>query len=178
VKNKALFLDRDGVINHDFGYVHRQEDFIFIDGILDLVAAAKQMNFLVIVVTNQAGIGRGYYTEEQFHSLMHWVGTVFEANNGKIDRVYFCPDHPTHGVGHYKKDTSFRKPGPGMLLQAAAEMDINMAASYFIGDKPSDMAAGFAARVGTLLYFGDAELPEHAVPLSHLKDAEKRLQAL
>lgn len=153
----ALFLDRDGVINIDHAYVHKRENFEFVDGIFDLVAAAKGLGYLVVVVTNQAGIGRGYYTVADFHVLMDWVGAQFAARGGALDGVYFCPDHPEHGIGAYRRDSSFRKPGPGMLLQAARELGIDLAGSVMIGDKASDAQAGQAAGVGTLLFFGADE---------------------
>ena len=148
----ALFLDRDGVINADYGYVHRPEEFEFVEGIFELVAAANKAGYLVVVVTNQAGIGRGYYTEAQFHALTDWMKTKFNEHGAIIDAVYFCPYHPEHGIGAYRRESEFRKPAPGMLLQAQSELDIDMAQSIFIGDKPSDMAAGRAAGVSTLLH--------------------------
>ena len=148
----ALFLDRDGVINVDYGYVHRPEEFEFVEGIFELVAAANRAGYLVVVVTNQAGIGRGYYSEAQFHALTDWMKTRFKEHGAIIDAVYFCPCHPEHGIGAYRRESQFRKPAPGMLLQAQSELDIDMAQSIFIGDKPSDMAAGRAAGVGTLLH--------------------------
>ena len=147
----ALFLDRDGVINVDYGYVHRPEEFEFVEGIFELVAAANKAGYLVVVVTNQAGIGRGYYTEAQFHALTDWMKAQFNEHGAIIDAVYFCPCHPEHGIGAYRQESEFRKPAPGMLLQAQSELGIDMAQSILIGDKPSDMAAGRAAGVGTLL---------------------------
>ncbi|NTU58006.1 MAG: HAD family hydrolase [Chlorobiaceae bacterium] len=147
----ALFLDRDGVINIDHGYVYRKEEFEFVDGIFDLVSKAHNAGYLVIVVTNQAGIGRGYYTEADFHELMNWVCDEFKRHGGQIDAVYFCPDHPEHGIGAYRRESHYRKPGPGMLLQAASDFDIDMDRSIMIGDKPSDMVAARTAGVGRLL---------------------------
>ena len=149
----ALFLDRDGVINVDYGYVHTPENFHFIEGIFDLVSAARQAGYLVVVVTNQAGIGRGYYSEAQFHDLTHWMKGRFAEQGGQIDGVYFCPYHPEHGVGAYRRESEFRKPAPGMLLQAETELGIDLEQSVLIGDKLSDMAAGRSAGVGTLLHF-------------------------
>ncbi|MCX7627396.1 MAG: D-glycero-beta-D-manno-heptose 1,7-bisphosphate 7-phosphatase [Methylophilaceae bacterium] len=148
----ALFLDRDGVINVDHGYVHRPEEFEFVEGIFELVATANRAGYLVVVVTNQAGIGRGYYSEAQFLALTDWMKTKFRERGGIIDAVYFCPYHPEHGIGAYRRESEFRKPAPGMLLQAQSELGIDMEQSIFIGDKPSDMAAGRAAGVGTLLH--------------------------
>lgn len=154
MKHRALFLDRDGVINFDHGYVYRPESFEFVDGIFELVAAAKEAGYLVVVVTNQAGIGRGYYTEAEFHSLMDWVCEQFSARQGRIDAIYFCPDHPVHGVGKYARESNFRKPAPGMILQAADELNIDVMNSILVGDKKSDAEAGHAAGVGKLLYLG------------------------
>lgn len=143
----ALFLDRDGVINIDHAYVYRPEEFEFIDGIFELCRAAQAMGYLLIVITNQAGIGRGYYTENDFHRLTEWMCGQFKHENITIDGVYFCPYHPEHGVGEFKIDSPLRKPAPGMLLQAAREHDIDFEKSVLIGDKESDIQAGEAAGV-------------------------------
>lgn len=150
---KALFLDRDGVINVDYGYVHKKDNFDFIDGIFDLVNAAKKLGYLTIIVTNQAGIGRGYYSENDFHELMSWVSEQFIINEGCIDDIYFCPYHPTHGIGVYLKDSSFRKPAPGMLKLAALEHNIDLSNSILVGDKETDIEAASAAGVEKRLLF-------------------------
>lgn len=172
---RALFLDRDGVINVDHGYVHRQDNFEFVDGIFDLVAEARRRSLLVVVVTNQAGIGRGYYTEDDFLRLMEWVGSEFERHGGGIDGVYFCPNHPQHGVGDYRRECNFRKPAPGMFLKAAEELGIDLASSVFVGDKKTDVAAGLAAGIGTILYVGDEENVEHAALLGSVGEAKAYL---
>lgn len=166
----ALFLDRDGVINIDHGYVYRQEDVEFVDGIFELVAQAHRAGYLVIIVTNQAGIGRGYYDEADFHALMDWMSNRFIGQGGKIDAVYFCPDHPEHGIGKYYRNTEFRKPGAGMLLQAAQEWGIDMQHSIMVGDKLSDMEAGRTAEVGTLFFLtAEAHVSRKSViAISHL----------
>lgn len=147
MKRPALFLDRDGVINVDHGYVHTPEEFQFIDGIFDLVSAANRSGYLVVVVTNQAGIGRGYYSEEQFHKLTHWMKTKFAEHGGKIDAVYFCPHHPTEGLGIYRQDCNCRKPAPGMLLTARHDLDINLIKSIFVGDSLKDVQAADEAGI-------------------------------
>jgi D-glycero-D-manno-heptose 1,7-bisphosphate phosphatase len=144
----ALFLDRDGVINEDANYVHRPDQVVFLDGIFDLVREANRLTIPVIVVTNQAGIGRGFYTEAQFHALMDWMRDQFLANGARLDAVYFSPFHAEHGIGAYRRESDCRKPGPGMLLCAAKDWPINLGTSVILGDKPSDMAAGLAAGVG------------------------------
>jgi len=166
----ALFLDRDGVINVDHAYVYQKENFDFIEGIFELVAAAKRAGYLVVVVTNQAGIGRGYYTTDDFHALMDWVGAQFVAHGGALDAVYFCPHHPEHGIGPYKQDSEDRKPGPGMLLRAARELDIDLPRSLMVGDKASDALAGRAAGLTKLFYFGTDGEPGPAEPIARLAD--------
>jgi D-glycero-D-manno-heptose 1,7-bisphosphate phosphatase len=156
-KNKALFLDRDGVINHDYGYVHKIDNFDFIEGIFDLVREAKQKDYLVIIATNQAGIGRGYYSEEDFIFLMDWVRDKFLLNKGYIDDVYFCPYHPIHGKGLYRKDSNLRKPKPGMFQKAARNHEIILSDSILIGDKTSDIEAGLAAGIKSNILFSQDE---------------------
>lgn len=145
----GLILDRDGVINHDCGYLHRIEECQFIYGIFALVRAFRAHGFVVAIATNQAGIGRGYYTEADFHCLMDWMLERFRLEDAPIDAVYYCPDHPTQGIGGYRKETSWRKPGPGMFLQAADDLSLDMSRSWAIGDKLSDVEAGRRAGVGT-----------------------------
>lgn len=158
MKRPALFLDRDGVINVDHGYVHRQENFQFIDGIFGLVLAANRLGYIVVVVTNQAGIGRGLYSESHFHELTTWMIDKFDEIGAFIDRVYHSPYHPKFGIGKYRKATNCRKPAPGMLLTARDELGINMAQSVIVGDCVTDIHAGAAAGVGTLIVYGETEI--------------------
>lgn len=146
---RALFLDRDGVINLDRGYVHRRETFEFQEGIFDLCRAAQSKNYVLIVATNQAGIARGYYTEAEFCKLTTWMIDEFAAQQVNIARVYYCPHHPVHGIGRYKVDSVDRKPQPGMLLRARADFDLDMMSSVLVGDKVSDIQAAEAAGIGT-----------------------------
>ncbi len=151
----ALFLDRDGVINVDYAYVHKQEDFDYIDGIFELCRKAKQLGFLIFVITNQAGVGRGYYTEADFLNLTDWMCDVFRNNGVIIDQVYFCPFHPQKGIGEYKKDSPDRKPRPGMILSAAKKYNVDLARSVLVGNKESDIQAGIAAGVECNLLYRD-----------------------
>ena len=162
VGQRALLLDRDGVINVNHGYVHSTENFEFIDGIFDLVRAARKATYRVIVVTNQAGIGRGYYSENQFHELTVWMCAQFERHAAPIDGVYFSPYHPTAGIGEYRKDEDTRKPGPGMLLRAKREFGLSLEDSVLVGDRPSDILAGVAAGVRTNILFSADIFPELA----------------
>lgn len=164
-KRYALFLDRDGVINVDHGYVHHPDHFEFVEGIFELCRKAIENKYLLIVVTNQAGIGRGYYTEKEFHELTDWMCQEFLTEGIKIERVYFCPFHPEHGIGVYKQESVFRKPGPGMLLEAAKEYDIDLSVSLLVGDKETDIQAGLAAGVGcNILYCPDYETIKTELP--------------
>ncbi|MCG8605302.1 HAD family hydrolase [bacterium] len=147
--NKALLLDRDGVINKEINYLHRIGDFEFIDGVFETCRIFQERQYLLIVITNQAGIGRGYYTEEDFWKLTEWMTAQFQANGVEISKTYFCPFHPTEGVGRYRKDSFDRKPKPGMILKARDDFDLNLDACILIGDKESDIQAGFEAGVGT-----------------------------
>ncbi len=160
MKNRALFLDRDGVINLNHGYVHKRENFDFIDGVFDLARQANEQNYKVVVVTNQAGIGRGLYTEEDFNQLTDWMCKQFVDSGACIDRVYFSPFHPTAGIGKYMRDDFSRKPQPGMLLRAGDDMNIDLGASIMIGDKASDIKAGIAAGVGLNLLLSEQHAEE------------------
>lgn len=153
--NKALFLDRDGVINHDYGYVHKISDFMFMPGIFELVACANKRDFKVIVVTNQAGIARGFYEENDFHKLNDWMTSKFLENNCYIDKVYFCPYHPEYGQGKYRQKSFDRKPNPGMLIKARDQFEISMNDSIIIGDNESDLQAGLNAGIQHLYIVGE-----------------------
>ena len=145
---KALLLDRDGVINLNHGYVHTPERTDWIPGIFELVAQAHQQNMLVVVVTNQAGIGRGFYSEDEFLAYSAWVHAQFAERGTPLLATFWCPHHPDAGSGKYKIDCACRKPNPGMLQAAAERFQLELPASWMIGDKPSDMAAATAAGVG------------------------------
>jgi len=162
VGQRALFLDRDGVINVDHGYVHSAENFEFVDGIFDLVRAACKVGYRVVVVTNRAGIGRGYYSQSQFNDLTVWMCAQFQKYGAHIDRVYFSPYHPTAGVGEYRKYEDTRKPGPGMILRARRELDLSLENSILVGDKPSDILAGITAGVRTNVLFTNDAIAELA----------------
>lgn len=147
MKNKALFLDRDGVINVEKNYVHKIEDFEFIDGVFETLRFFQSKGYLLIIITNQAGIGRGYYTEEDFHILNDWMLERFKEEGISITKVYYSPYHPVYGVGEYKKDSLCRKPNPGMILQAKKDFDIDLSQSILVGDKETDIEAGIRAGI-------------------------------
>jgi len=160
VKKRALFLDRDGTINIDYGYVYKREDFNFIDGIFELVAESTRLDYLNIIVTNQSGIGRGYFSELDFYDLMAWVSDQFMHRGGKIHGIYFCPYHPEYGIGAYKRDSIMRKPAPGMMLKAAEENNIDLYRSVLVGDSIRDVEAGKSAAIGYNLLFKQQNFEE------------------
>lgn len=144
---RALFLDRDGVVNIDHGYVHTPERTEFLPGIFARVRAAIADGAMAIVVTNQAGIGRGYYDEAAFLEYTAWLHRRFAEEDAPLLATYWCPHHPQAGLGDYRVACACRKPQPGMLLAARARFRIDMAGSTMIGDKDSDMEAARAAGV-------------------------------
>lgn len=141
--NKALFLDRDGVINIDSGYVYKKEDFIFMDGIFKALRDYQKLNYLLIVITNQSGINRGYFTAKDYLYLCDYINDEFKKNGVHISKIYHCPHRPDERC-------ECRKPRPKMILQAKKEFDIDLKNSIFIGDKLTDMQAGFNAGIKNL----------------------------
>lgn len=139
---KALFLDRDGVINIEKNYLYKIEDFEFIDGIFDLCKTYQQDGYIIIVITNQAGIARGYYTEDDFYNLTQWMIEEFKHKGILISKVYHCPHHP-----EFTGECQCRKPNPGMILSAQKEFDIDLDNSILVGDKISDVEAGINAGI-------------------------------
>ena len=141
--NKAIFLDRDGVINKDYGYVHKVEQINFVDGLFDFCRKAAEDGFLLIVVTNQSGIIRGMFTQKEFQQVSRYMTEEFEKRGAPLTKIFVCPDF----------DECRRKPAPGMFLEAQKEYDIDMEMSISIGDKERDVAAAKAAGVGTNVLF-------------------------
>jgi D-glycero-D-manno-heptose 1,7-bisphosphate phosphatase len=144
---KALFLDRDGVINRDLGYVHKKEDFIFIERIFDFVKIFTEQGFDVFIITNQSGIARGFYTEEDFEKIKRYVENSFWKEGIEIVKTYHCPCHP-----EFNEVCECRKPEPKMLFDARDEFNIDLSQSIFIGDSETDFLAGQSAGVQTFLF--------------------------
>tara|TARA_B100000989_G_C19490034_1_gene449331 strand:- start:899 stop:1474 length:576 start_codon:yes stop_codon:yes gene_type:complete len=146
-RKPALFLDRDGVINVDHGYVYTKYKFDFIPGIFDLVRLAKKAGYLCVVITNQSGIGRKLYSIAQFRDLSNWMCDVFKEKGGYIDAIYFSPYHATEGKGKYLKDENTRKPGNGMFVEAIKDLNIDIDNSIMVGDKITDLKASKSANI-------------------------------
>jgi D-glycero-D-manno-heptose 1,7-bisphosphate phosphatase len=145
MKKRALFLDRDGVVNEEVGYLHRVDEVRFVDGIFSLCRTAAGLGYRLIVVTNQAGIARGYYSEADFEVLMEFMRGKLRAEGVELDAVYYCPFHPEHGVGRYRQEHEDRKPGTGMLRRGAREFGVELSESVLVGDRCSDVGAANAA---------------------------------
>ena len=145
---KAAFLDRDGVINLDRAYVHRWDEFEFVPGAIDAMQRLKNAGYALVVVTNQSGLARGYYSEAQYQILTAAMKQALADAGAAVDAVYHCPHHPSGSVADLAIECNCRKPAPGMILRAAQELNLSLADSILVGDKPSDIEAARAAGVG------------------------------
>src|SRR5690606_28417178 len=138
---KALLLDRDGVINVDHGYVHSAEASEWMPGVFETCLAAQSVGFHCVVITNQAGIARGFYTESIFRNYSRWVHSEFERRGVRLLATYYCPHHPTAGVGGLQRDCQCRKPRPGMILAAQRDWGFELESSVMVGNQRSDIDA-------------------------------------
>jgi len=150
--NRVLFLDRDGVINVEKEYLFKIEDFKFIEGIFELCRYYIELGYLIIVVTNQSGIARKYYSENDFDVLTQWMIDEFSKNDIVISKVYHCPHHP-----NISGKCNCRKPNPGMLIKANQEFDVDMSSSIIVGDKERDIEAGINAGLRETYLFDESK---------------------
>lgn len=150
-----MFFDRDGVLNEDLGYVYRKSAFKWLPGATEIIKFLKEDGYLLFVISNQSGIARGFYTEKDVDRLHHWMNEeLFKMHGVEIDKFYYCPHHPAFGVPPYKMGCQCRKPKPGLIHQAISDFNIDVKASYFIGDRKTDMEAAEAAGVNGWLFRG------------------------
>lgn len=154
MSRRAAFLDRDGVINVDRGFVSLWDDFEFLPGVIEAMQALQAAGFALIVVTNQSGIARGYYSEAVFHALTDRIHRELEALGVHVTATYHCPHLASGSIEPYAIACDCRKPMPGMLLRAAREWDLDLSRSFIVGDKPSDIDAGVAAGVPVRYFVG------------------------
>lgn len=168
----ALFLDRDGVVNREIGYLYKPEQVDFTKGIFELCRYAQARSYRLIIITNQAGIARQLYSEADFHLLMRWMTVEFLRAHIRLDGYYFCPHHPEHGIGPYRKECVDRKPQPGMILQASKDHGIDLNQSVLVGDRCSDIQAGAAGGIANLVLLRGTESTEcpEASPHSIVSD--------
>ena len=177
--NRALFLDRDGVVNHEVGYLYRPADVRWVEGLTPLCQTAQSLGYKLVIVTNQAGIARGFYTQQDFDTLMQFMRSELSQYSITLDAIYHCPNHP-QGVGEYKREHEDRKPSPGMLLRAAHDLSLDLSQSILIGDRCSDIAAANAAGLRqAFLLAGTEENPCHGAhrSVSTLAEVETWLLA-
>jgi len=157
---RCVFLDRDGVINEEVEYLHEPERVVLVAGAAEAIAALNRAGHAVVVVTNQAGIARGMYTERELAAVTARIGELLGRAGARLDGTYFCPHHPEAGLGAYRIACRCRKPGPELLERAAAELGLDLARSVIVGDKATDLEAGRAAGAGAVLVrsgYGAAE---------------------
>lgn len=169
VGRPAVFLDRDGTLNVDAGYVHRAEDFVWIDGALDAVVRLSRAGFVVVVVTNQAGVARGYYSETDVQRLHDAMTAEVDAAGGRIDAVYYAPTHPAGAVARYAMEHDDRKPGTGLFTRAIRDLGLDPARSVMVGDKASDLIPARALGIATVLVLtGYGEAEQGTAPADHV----------
>ena len=144
---KCAFLDRDGVINQDRGYISKISDFKIYPGVGKAISLLNKKNYLVIIITNQSGIGRGLIKIKELENLHNHLKKKIKKNGAKIDDIFYCPFHPEFGKGKYKKKSNDRKPGDGMIKKAIKKWKINTKTSFMIGDKISDKQAAKKAKI-------------------------------
>ena len=150
----AAFLDRDGVLNVDTGYVHRPDQFQWIPGAQAAIKRLNQAGYLVFVISNQAGVARGLFSEDDVQALHRWIAGEIEAAGARIDAFEYCPDHPEAKVERYRRESSRRKPAPGMILDCMARFAVDRTQSFLIGDKDIDMQAAAAAGIAGYRFEG------------------------
>jgi len=148
--NKAVFLDRDGTIVEDVGYMNSPQQIQFIPGSIEAIKKLNEAGFKVVVITNQAGVARGLITEDMLQTIDKTLHKWILSGGAHLDGLYYCPHHPEHGVHPYKQACECRKPHPGLIKRAHRDLNINLAQSYMIGDKATDVEAGKRAGTKTI----------------------------
>ncbi len=169
--HKAVFLDRDGTIIEQMGYINHFSRIKIFPFAVEAIRLFRQANFKIIVVTNQAGVAKGYLTESLLQEIHERMLLQFESLGAKIDRLYYCPHHPREGKGEYKKDCNCRKPKTGMLDKAVHELDIDLHKSFVIGDRDSDIEMAYKARVRSVFVLTGYGMGEYVNSRGALKIA-------
>lgn len=151
---KAAFFDRDGVINVDAGYLYRIEDWRWVEGAREALAYLTRQGYGIFIITNQSGVARGYYTEDDVRRLHRWMCREIAACGGKVTAVYYCPYLEGAPLSRYDKKSDWRKPAPGMVLQAAKDYDVDLSQSFMVGDRERDVDCAHAAGIDGYLFTG------------------------
>jgi D-glycero-D-manno-heptose 1,7-bisphosphate phosphatase len=175
INNRAVFLDRDGIINVDHDYVSHIKNFEFIPTIFDICKLYQSTGYRLFIITNQSGIGRGYYTETDFFTLTDWMIKQLEEKQIFIQKVYHCPHHVLSTDSRYSMDCSCRKPKPGMIENAVKEFSIDVSGSILIGDKITDVQAGISAGIGLNLLIPRNAKEKMKHPLVKMFDTHEML---
>ncbi len=155
---KAVFLDRDGTIIEDVGYVHEEDKIKFLPGVSEAIKLLNKSGFKVIIITNQAGVARGYFTEEAVKEINKYIQESLAKEGALIDMIYYCPHHVQGIIEEYKKECNCRKPNPGMIEEAVRDFGIDLKKSFVIGDKASDIEAGHRVGCKTIFLAGNNTL--------------------
>lgn len=169
---RVIFLDRDGTLNEEVHYLHRKEDLVLLPGVAQALGALKQAGYRLVVVTNQAGVARGYYGEDEVVQLHEYMNELLAPQGAKIDHFFYCPHHPEHGIGIYKKVCHCRKPETGMFEMAEQYYEIDKEHSWMIGDKQIDVEAGRNYGVHTVLVGTGYGAGEKAKAEQNLREGE------
>jgi len=169
MKTKALFLDRDGIVNLDHGYVYKIEDFEFIEGIFDLLHLFSKQGYLFFIVTNQSGIGRGYYTQEEFNTLTQWMLEQFEAQGITIEEVRYCPHTP-------QEHCKCRKPETGMVDAILERYTLDLGGSWMMGDKQSDIDLATNVGIGSTIAIGERAIKGATLSFSNILNCKRFLE--
>ncbi len=164
-RKPIAFLDRDGVLNKDLGYVCTPERFQLTDGAPEAIRRLNEQGYRVVVVTNQSGIARGYYSQQEFERFMEWVVARLAKSGARLDAYYYCPHHPTEGIGPLKTVCRCRKPQPGMLEQALRDFPTRVEASFLIGDRANDLVAAERAGLRGILFDSSGNLEETVIEI-------------
>lgn len=177
----AIFLDRDGTINIDRNYVHTKEEWQWTEGAIEAIKGFNDLGFLVIVVTNQSGIARGFYTDDDVKKLHNYINKILSINKALIDEYYYCPHHPQYGM---KENCQCRKPNIGMIMKAAEEFKIDLSNSFMIGDRITDVQTAINAGVKPVIVGSDCKKHEmdsidrEIIKVTNLLDAYKKIEKL
>lgn len=180
---RAIFMDRDGTLSHEIGYVNHASRFRLFAYAVDAVRLVNRSGLLAVVVTNQAGVARGYFPEAVIHEVHAGMRAAMEAGGARLDGIYYCPHHPSAGEPPYRLDCDCRKPRPGLLRRAAADLDVDLAASYVVGDRHGDLELAWSVGAKGVLVrsgYGLGELTYHAPAWPRQPDmvAEHLLEAV
>ncbi len=165
---KAIFLDRDGTLIEDKGFVYKKEDLELLPGAVEAIKLANDSGFIVVVVTNQSGVARGYFTEDDVRRFHAYLSQFLKQRKARIDAFYYCPHHPEATISAYRKKCLCRKPQPGMLLQASADLQIDLHQSWMVGDSPRDVEAGKRAGCKTILLNQNTDILEAIIQIVSL----------